>query len=871
MELLKVYLSPMNEVDFKVSINGPRIGQAETNSTLPFWAEGIDWRITVIKSLEAIRFRAEDFQGSGEQDWMVQVGLLAQDGKAFHPYFLANIGKVLYQSLFPPGSKVEQVLQNAINLAQNHRTQLHIQLEIAADIIGSTRLPDYPWELMHDDRGFLTQHQVTLSRYITYNAAPPKLPLMERVNVLLISSGASDPKNGLEQLPQEEQQAVREGLTTAQAQGHIRLVELKPPTFKALRDYLTKHRHETAPQVIHFDGHGLFGKRCNNILDNGQPCHTIHKGVKINSCQRCHGSLPEPQGYLVFEDETGKPNYVSGKEIGTLLQQNSFTDDSKELGGVALVVLSACQSGLALTGTSVFNGAAQSLIAHRTPAVVAMQYSVNVPGATAFTEQFYRSLGQKNSLAMAVSQGRAAMGVEGNQWYRPVLYLRWQDNEGGQLFAAPPPVIRTPIKLKPSVFVPCASLAITALVFVVRLLGILQPSELEMFDQMMRLRPDEGIDPRILVVTIDEADYKYQDKRGMKRHGLASLSDTALAQLLEKLEPHHPSVIGLDIIRDFPVTTDQAELGKKLQNTDNFIAICIGNDPTSNSPTIREKGIEPPPEVPTERLGFADVHVDNDGILRRHLWYATFNSNTACKTEVSLSLKLALYYLAKKNIKPKTTGSGDLVLGKIPVPNLQKRAGGYQNLQNQGRDMLLNYRSVNIAQKISLRDILEDDFNPSWVKDRIVIIGVTASTAKDNFNTPYSINQQPNQTMRGVFIQAQMVSQIISAVLNGRPLLRVLPWWGDIFYLWLWSLVGGAFAAAIPQKLVWRNRKIILVLTSIGVILFTSYGICFFVLIRGYWLPFFPSTIAFLATSVITFGYNGNSRTKGIALHASNE
>jgi len=26
------------------------------------------------------------------------------------------------------------------------------------------------------------------------------------------------------------------------------------------------------------------------------------------------------------------------------------------------------------------------------------------------------------------------MGIEGNQWYRPVLYLRWEDNEGGQLF-----------------------------------------------------------------------------------------------------------------------------------------------------------------------------------------------------------------------------------------------------------------------------------------------------------------------------------------------------------------------------------------------------------------------------------------------------
>ncbi|MGB3757713.1 MAG: CHASE2 domain-containing protein [Rivularia sp. (in: cyanobacteria)] len=329
----------------------------------------------------------------------------------------------------------------------------------------------------------------------------------------------------------------------------------------------------------------------------------------------------------------------------------------------------------------------------------------------------------------------------------------------------------------------------------------------------------------------------------------------ALAQLLGKLEPHHPSVIGLDIIRDFSVSSDQPELAKKLQNNDNFIAICIGNDPTSNDPTIREKGIEPPPEVPTERLGFADVHMDDDGILRRHLWSATFNSNTACETEVSLSLKLALYYLAKKDIKPKTERSEDLLLGKIRLQSLQKRTGGYQNLQNQGYEMLLNYRSGDIAQQIPLRDILENNFDLSSVKDRIVLIGVTAKSVKDDFYTPYSINQQPDQTMRGVFVQAQMVSQIISAVLDGRPLLGVLPWWGDIFYIWLWSLAGGAFAAVMPQKLVWRNRKIILVLTSIGVVLFISYGICFFLLINGYWLPFLPSTIASLATGVITFGY----------------
>ncbi|MEO1184481.1 MAG: NB-ARC domain-containing protein, partial [Cyanobacteria bacterium J06636_27] len=99
-------------------------------------------------------------------------------------------------------------------------------------------------------------------------------------------------------------------------------------------------------------------------------------------------------------------------------------------------------SAMVLEGESVFNGTAQNLINHRIPAVVAMQYSVSVNAATEFAKQFYRSLGQKNSLAMAISQGREAMGVEGNQWYRPVLYLRWKDNQGGQLFDLPKSTVR---------------------------------------------------------------------------------------------------------------------------------------------------------------------------------------------------------------------------------------------------------------------------------------------------------------------------------------------------------------------------------------------------------------------------------------------
>ena len=162
---------------------------------------------------------------------------------------------------------------------------------------------------------------------------------------------------------------------------------------------------------------------------------------KLEKCKKCGTALSAPQGYLLFEpdeddDDELEANYVSAEEIGSLLQSIRHDDSESQQGGVRLAVLSACKSAYALGGNSVFNGVAQSLIGHGVPAVVAMQYTVSTKGATAFAERFYRELGNKQSLAVATSQGRVAMqNVEHNQWYRLIFYLRWQANDGGQLFA----------------------------------------------------------------------------------------------------------------------------------------------------------------------------------------------------------------------------------------------------------------------------------------------------------------------------------------------------------------------------------------------------------------------------------------------------
>lgn len=429
MNVLGLYLSPMGTGRMKI-IAHP---YGETTSVLPLRGNS-SRKATILKALNADTFEPEDFDGPDEQEWMVRVKLLGSNRNAFHPEMRVNIGKILYKALFPPGSLTERKLQEAryaANLSSKHE-QVVIQLEIEA---GQARLFDYPWELLHDRQDFLAERGIAISRYINYEDPLPDVPRIKRTNVLLASSSAFDEDNGMQELSEEENQAVLKGVQEAEQDKdkYIRLEQLKPVTFQRFGEYLLEHSGEDTPHIIHFDGHGCFGILCNNILPDGRVCRTFHYKVTATECEGCSANLSGPQGYLLFEDGQGGAHYVSARDIGSTI--GNANRSNKPGQGIVLVVLSACKSSSALIEDTVFNGVAQSLISHQIPAVVGMSFSVNASSATSFAEIFYRALSQKHSLALAINWGRGAMGGFGeNQWYRPALYLRWRDNEGGQIF-----------------------------------------------------------------------------------------------------------------------------------------------------------------------------------------------------------------------------------------------------------------------------------------------------------------------------------------------------------------------------------------------------------------------------------------------------
>jgi CHASE2 domain-containing sensor protein len=385
-----------------------------------------------------------------------------------------------------------------------------------------------------------------------------------------------------------------------------------------------------------------------------------------------------------------------------------------------------------------------------------------------------------------------------------------------------------------------ASLTVTGLVMGTRHIGMLQDWEVGSFDLLMRSRPPERPDSRLLIVTVTEADLQLQTRTQEPRRG--SLSDRSLAQLLAKLTAYRPTAIGLDIYRDYAVTKGEVGLANLLRTSDRVVGVCKVSEAEASDP-----GVAPPPELPIDNLGFSDILLDADKLVRRHYLALDPPPASLCKAHYALSVQLALRYLATKGINLDFTPKDEWKLGKLTFAPLEAHSGGYQKIEPSGHQILLNYRATptpgEIAPQVTLTDVLEGRISAAAVKDRIVLIGTTAPSFHDTVLVPYRTDRGETQSIPGVVLQAQMVSQLIAAALDNRPLIQPAPIWIDLLWVGGMAVTGGVLALAI-------RRPIYLVLAGAGVVLFLS-GTCFFALQVGYWLPLVPATMAFVGTATI--------------------
>lgn len=372
-----------------------------------------------------------------------------------------------------------------------------------------------------------------------------------------------------------------------------------------------------------------------------------------------------------------------------------------------------------------------------------------------------------------------------------------------------------------------------------RYLGAFEKPELQAFDQMLQMRSPEEQDSRLLVVEVTEKDIQAQRETTL---GPKSISDRTLAKLLNKLQQYQPRVIGVDIYRDIADPADKSKPSKLASELEqgNIVVICKGKDSKYDP-----QGIKPPKGVPQDRQGFTDALRDPDGIVRRQILMMRPEPSSPCTTEHSLNLQLATRYLFNEGIEHKFSENDNYVqFGSTVFKRLKLlRSGGYQRGVNLGGiQILVNYRASDY-QKVSLGDVLNGVIDPSLVKDKVVLVGITANSTSDTWPTPYTaIQHQSYQETPGVLIQAQMVSQVISAVLDKRLILWVLPYWGDILWICGWSLIGGL--------IVWRICSLLGHLCAVVATTIVLYGVCTVILItQGAWVPFIPSAFAVVVSS----------------------
>lgn len=388
--------------------------------------------------------------------------------------------------------------------------------------------------------------------------------------------------------------------------------------------------------------------------------------------------------------------------------------------------------------------------------------------------------------------------------------------------------------------------AVAGMVILLRCSGALQNWEWETYDLYTRWRPPEPVDRRILIVGIDEKD--------VSDLGDSIVPDGLFAELLRKIQAGQPRSIGMDIYRNVPVPPGTKELETVFQTTPNLVGI---------QKVVGQPGVEAVPPSKTLKargqVGANDLPIDADNRVRRGLLYLEDKNekDRDRKTVYSFSLHLAGLYLAAEGIVPEAIPETDRWrIGKGVFVPFEANDGGYVRADAGGFQFLINYRANKRAfERVSMTDILQDRVPPDLLRGRVVLIGKVGESFKDVFSTPYSSELGFSRQIPGVEIQASIVSQIISAALDGRPAsIRSWPEWADWLWILLWSGIGAGISWQFRYS---EGKKYSLPLRWIvGLVAGgTLFGITYGAFLYGWWIPSVPPFLALTGSAIAITAY----------------
>ena len=377
-------------------------------------------------------------------------------------------------------------------------------------------------------------------------------------------------------------------------------------------------------------------------------------------------------------------------------------------------------------------------------------------------------------------------------------------------------------------------------------MGIFQSLELSVLDRWFRFRPAEAKEERVVVVTIAESD--------LNRLGQWPISDDILSSLISKINEQQPRAIGLDLYRDLPVQPGTNKLASILRSSPNLVGVeKIIGEAVQPSKFLKEQ----------EQVAFADLIVDRDRVVRRGLLSVSLDNG---RVQLGLATRLALMYLAQEGIELQPVDPIKRRLGRAVFLPLDKHYGGYVNADAGGFQILLNYRGIEESfYRVSIVDVLEGNIPPNLMRDRIVLIGSTAQSLNDLFATPYSSNPDRSEYLPGVFIHANLASQILSAALDGRKSIEVFS--EPLEWLWIvvWTSIGtGITLLMLQRNNIGRDDFSVVKLNLVCIILpvTTILGSGYLLFLCGYWLPVIAPLVSSVGAVVAVSSYYQQDRQK---------
>ncbi|MBI3357360.1 MAG: adenylate/guanylate cyclase domain-containing protein [Nitrospirae bacterium] len=371
------------------------------------------------------------------------------------------------------------------------------------------------------------------------------------------------------------------------------------------------------------------------------------------------------------------------------------------------------------------------------------------------------------------------------------------------------------------------ALVVTASVLMLRKAGHLELWELKAYDTALRLLPSSHqTEPKTVLIGITEQD--------VQALGSWPLSDAILARVIDSVLQHRPRVVGVDIYRSFAVPPGHETLESTLTAHPNIVMVMkFGSEMLASVPPL-------PVLRHTDQVGFNDLLLDRDGLVRRGLLFLDDGRESA----YSFPLRLSLKYLEPEGIipLPDPINSDLLRLGNTSIRPLESNDGGYVAADARGYQFLLDFgREPAPLPTYSVTSLLDGRINPETLRDRIVLIGVTAESVPDLFHTPYSPSLRADrQNIYGVVLHAQITNQLVDLALQGHAPRATLSESAESWWIFLWGLVGGVLG--LFTRSTWRFS--LLTLTSLGVLV----GVSAIAFVAGWWIPLVPPAVASLST-----------------------